>query len=99
MPRGAHIAAGGLYTGAWAQAAVRRYLRLWLPLLSHHPDPAERESLIPPLDVALVWMLHRALDIHVSCEGAAGGFAMPHPCETSVSLCVTSPRPDHGREV
>eukprot|EP00198_Chlamydomonas_reinhardtii_P000668 XP_001690003.1 predicted protein [Chlamydomonas reinhardtii] len=46
------------------QAAVRRYLRLWLPLLSHHPDPAERESLIPPLDVALVWMLHRALDIH-----------------------------------
>ncbi|KAG2444631.1 hypothetical protein HXX76_001375 [Chlamydomonas incerta] len=56
--------AGGLYTGAWAQAAVRRYLRLWLPLLTHHPDPAERESLIPPVDVALVWMLHRALDIH-----------------------------------
>ncbi|KAG2487565.1 hypothetical protein HYH03_013844 [Edaphochlamys debaryana] len=54
---------GGLYSGPWAELAVRRYTRYWLPLLLAQSDAADREALVPPLDVALVWLLHRASDI------------------------------------
>ncbi len=48
--------AGGLYTGVFCVQAVHRYKTHWLPLLNARPsDP----DLIPPLDVAFVWLCHR----------------------------------------
>ncbi len=48
--------AGGLYNGPYSPVAVARYTHVWLPMLAGHPDPT---SLVPPLDVAYVWLCHR----------------------------------------
>lgn len=54
-----HLAVpGGLYDGVYAQLAIQRYMQIWLPLLCATPMP-ERAALVPPLDVAFVWLAHR----------------------------------------
>jgi hypothetical protein len=62
---------GGLCQGALLKEALRRYETLWLPLLAHtaataafssgSAEAGERawRALVPPLDVAFVWHLHR----------------------------------------
>lgn len=35
---------------------MQRYLTLWLPVLARFQNPSR---LIPPLDVAWVWLVHR----------------------------------------
>jgi hypothetical protein len=64
---------GGLCQGLMLKEALRRYETLWLPLLAHTAATAalappnggaeagERawRALVPPLDVAFVWHLHR----------------------------------------
>ncbi|PNH10470.1 hypothetical protein TSOC_002776, partial [Tetrabaena socialis] len=58
----------GLYNGSWAALAARRYVRYWLPLLLRlQQQPGERDALLPPLDVALVWMVHRT-NVHAYAE-------------------------------
>lgn len=52
------IPSGGLYDGIYAQLAIQRYMQIWLPLLCATPMP-ERAALVPPLDVAFVWLAHR----------------------------------------
>ena len=41
---------------------VRRYEKLWLPLVSKHEDLI----LIPPLDIAFVWHVHRLAPLQYS---------------------------------
>jgi len=45
-----------LYLGPLLPRAIKRYLKHWLPLVASEGDGAR---LIPPLDVAWVWHLHR----------------------------------------
>jgi hypothetical protein len=73
--------AGGLYQGRWVKEAIRRYEALWLPLL-HRTTPAEaRSAMIPPLDVAFVWHVHRLnpIQYELYCKKMFGGII--HPSE------------------
>ena len=43
-------------------ASLRRYVRLWLPLVAKHTNPSVNDDaveLIPPADVAYLWHVHR----------------------------------------
>eukprot|EP00877_Chromochloris_zofingiensis_P001505 jgi/Chrzof1/11355/Cz05g33160.t1 len=52
--------AGGLCQGAYLKEALRRYEQLWLPLLaSQRRAGGAWQQLVPPLDVAFIWHLHR----------------------------------------
>jgi hypothetical protein len=50
--------AAGLYEGPYAEDAIRRYEKIWLPLYAA-ASSEERSGLVPPLDVAWVWHVHR----------------------------------------
>jgi hypothetical protein len=50
--------ADGLYEGPRALWAVYRYEKIWMPMYAAAPDSV-RATLIPPLDVAWVWHVHR----------------------------------------
>ncbi|KAI8474937.1 MAG: hypothetical protein J3K34DRAFT_406328 [Monoraphidium minutum] len=51
---------GGLCQGAYLKEALRRYEDVWLPLLSARRLAGQPwQDLVPPLDVAFVWHLHR----------------------------------------
>ena len=55
-----HSAPGGgdeLYLGRALPGAIERYLTCWLPLVANEGGGSTR--LIPPIDVAWVWHLHR----------------------------------------
>ena len=52
--------AGGLYEGALLNEAIRRYTLVWMPFLnSVHQPVGSKVTLVPPLDVAYVWHVHR----------------------------------------
>jgi hypothetical protein len=54
-----HSSAGGgdhLYLGERLPSAIRRYWLFWLPLVAENDGKAD---LVPPVDVAWVWHLHR----------------------------------------
>lgn len=63
--------AGGLCQGGALKEALRRYERLWLPLIAAQAGPGSATAngqqqqqqgygaLVPPLDVAFLWHLHR----------------------------------------
>lgn len=54
---------GGLCQGNALKESLRRYEKLWLPLLVHQHATAGGQRgyshLTPPLDIALLWHLHR----------------------------------------
>ncbi|WIA29814.1 hypothetical protein OEZ86_012287 [Tetradesmus obliquus] len=62
---------GGLCQGGALKEALRRYERLWLPLIAAQAGPGSAtangqqqqqqgySALVPPLDVAFLWHLHR----------------------------------------
>jgi hypothetical protein len=55
---------GGLYRGRHAELAAARYWHLWLPLVHKGVQAVtgvrvDTERVMPPLDVALVWLVHR----------------------------------------
>ena len=59
-----HSAPGGgdeLYLGRALPGAIERYVKFWLPLVSHSIGSEGRGDapLIPPVDIAWVWHLHR----------------------------------------
>ena len=58
-----HSAPGGgdeLYLGRALPGAIKRYVKFWLPLVSHSGYEGQgRAPLIPPVDIAWVWHLHR----------------------------------------
>jgi hypothetical protein len=70
-------AAGGLYEGKLLDEAIRRYECIWLPLLSKH-NHGGRVDIIPPLDVAYIWHVHR-LDPNYAafCKEAHGHVFIP----------------------
>jgi hypothetical protein len=66
------LLAGGLCQGGALKEALRRYERLWLPLIASQAGPSTASTgngqqqqqqgysqLVPPLDVAFLWHLHR----------------------------------------
>jgi hypothetical protein len=50
---------GGLYHGPYAFEAARRYEQIWLPLLALSKAKGNTRELIPPLDIAFAWLIHR----------------------------------------
>ena len=57
-----HSAPGGgdeLYLGRTLPGAIERYLEFWLPLVAREGGGEGVKRLIPPVDVAWVWHLHR----------------------------------------
>jgi hypothetical protein len=54
---------GGLCQGNALKESLRRYERLWLPLIAQQQaeagGPHGYSQVVPPLDVALLWHLHR----------------------------------------
>lgn len=51
---------GGLCQGVYLKEALRRYEQVWLPLISSQRLAGQPwQDLVPPLDVAFVWHLHR----------------------------------------
>ena len=57
-----HSAPGGgdeLYLGRALPGAIERYLEFWLPLVDREGGGEGDKRLIPPVDVAWVWHLHR----------------------------------------
>ena len=47
---------GGIYEGAFAIEAARRYEEVWLPILQKTPETV---NLIPPVDIAFAALVHR----------------------------------------
>ena len=96
---------GGLCQGALLKEALRRYETLWLPLLAHTAASAalaagggergaeagERawRALVPPLDVAFVWHLHRLKPSVYAQDVAAATRGTPR----SASETVVAERP------
>ncbi len=55
-----HDDASALYfNGAALTSAVARYEELWLPLLAAREQRGTASALVPPVDIAWVWHLHR----------------------------------------
>ena len=57
-----HSAPGGgdeLYLGRALPGAIERYVKFWLPLVAREGTQEGCAVLIPPVDVAWVWHLHR----------------------------------------
>jgi hypothetical protein len=54
---------GGLCQGDVLKESLRRYEKLWLPLVAQQQavagGPQGYSHLVPPLDIALLWHLHR----------------------------------------
>ena len=64
--------------------ALRRYEQLWLPLLAAAKAEGATATLVPPLDVAFVWHLHRLQPAAYAADtaavaGAKGQPLMVHP--------------------
>ncbi|KXZ47768.1 hypothetical protein GPECTOR_33g650 [Gonium pectorale] len=80
---------GGLYGGHYAVQACLRYEGCWLPLLARAAAGAARKGkgkppppLVPPLDVALAWLLHRVTQPAAyasDCEQSVGVLLDPPP--------------------
>ena len=47
-----------MYSGPYAIEAARRYEEVWLPMLADR-TPEEFARMVPPLDVAFAWLVHR----------------------------------------
>lgn len=71
---------GGLYDETFATEAVRRYEQCWLPLAAAVTAVSPGILLVPPPDVAYVWLIHRmhAEDYERDCRQRFG-FAPVHP--------------------
>ena len=56
-----HDSASALYfnQGAALTSAVARYEELWLPLLAAREQKGTTSALVPPIDIAWAWHLHR----------------------------------------
>ncbi|KAL3161757.1 hypothetical protein ABBQ38_008852 [Trebouxia sp. C0009 RCD-2024] len=66
---------GGLYEGRGAANAVQRYQTQWLPLLaSALKEGLDTSKLIPPLDIAFAWHVHRLNPVAYAadCQHAVG---------------------------
>ncbi|GIL62394.1 hypothetical protein Vafri_16613 [Volvox africanus] len=73
---------GGLYDGHYAAQAALRYELFWLPLATRAQQQAQAtQVLIPPLDVAVAWLLHRCT--------APGSY--PADCEALLGRVLDSP--------
>ncbi|GLI71263.1 hypothetical protein VaNZ11_016383 [Volvox africanus] len=73
---------GGLYDGHYAAQAALRYELFWLPLATRAQQRAQAtQVLIPPLDVAMAWLLHRCT--------APGSY--PADCEALLGRVLDSP--------
>ncbi|GIM08954.1 hypothetical protein Vretimale_12858 [Volvox reticuliferus] len=73
---------GGLYEGHYAAQAALRYELFWLPLATRAQQRTQTtQVLIPPLDVAMAWLLHRCT--------APGSY--PADCEALLGRVLDSP--------
>lgn len=66
---------GGLYEGRSAANAVERYHTVWLPLLaSALKEGLDTSKLVPPLDIAFAWHVHRLNPVAYAadCQHAVG---------------------------
>lgn len=80
-----HTGPGGgdaLYLGPLLPGSIDRYCRYWLPLVTtYYKDPAHHTlALLPPLDVAWVWHLHRLAPVKYAayCRTRFGRVVDPH---------------------
>jgi hypothetical protein len=74
---------GGLCQGNALKESLRRYERLWLPLIAQQQavagGPHGYSHLVPPLDVALLWHLHRLQPEAYAAGGEEPGVARAMP--------------------
>jgi hypothetical protein len=72
--------------------ALRRYETLWLPLLASQRGSAggaAADGLVPPLDVAFVWHVHRLQAAAYAADTAAIAGGMPlHPPPQQVRVLM-----------
>jgi hypothetical protein len=85
------LSSGGLCQGDVLTEALRRYEQLWLPLLAAAKVEGATATLVPPLDVAFVWHLHRLQPAAYAADtaavaGAKGQPLMVHPEQVCASV-------------
>ncbi|GLC43000.1 hypothetical protein PLESTB_000277900 [Pleodorina starrii] len=75
---------GGLYDGHYAAQAALRYEVFWLPLAARAQRSRKGHVLVPPLDVAMAWLLHRCTapgSYPADCEALLGRVLDPPPAQ------------------
>ncbi|PNW76747.1 hypothetical protein CHLRE_11g469650v5 [Chlamydomonas reinhardtii] len=70
---------GGLYSGYYAIQAAQRYERYWTAVLRVQPMGKGSAAILPPLDVAYAWLVHRQDPAGYKSAMTALGVAKPHP--------------------
>lgn len=64
---------GGLYDSPYVTNAIKRYERLWLPMMAKAPAK-ELHKIVAPLDIAWIWHMHRMdpVKYREDCEALVG---------------------------
>ena len=83
---------GRLYSDrAVLTAAVARYEKLWLPLMVRNPN----KLLVPPIDIAWVWHLHRLAPLRYAAYCRERFHYILDPGKAAFRLQSDSPLDEH----
>ncbi|PNW76750.1 hypothetical protein CHLRE_11g469750v5 [Chlamydomonas reinhardtii] len=85
---------GGLYSGYYAIQAAQRYERYWTAVLKTRPVGKGGAAILPPLDVAYAWLVHRQDPAGYKSAMTALGVAKPHPASAEQAFGFSVDRAD-----
>ncbi|KAG2432249.1 hypothetical protein HXX76_009167 [Chlamydomonas incerta] len=87
---------GGLYSGYYAIQAALRYERYWAELLKTQRLGKGGAAILPPLDVAYAWLVHRQNPAGYKAAMRALGVKQPHPVTSEQAFGFSVDRQDQA---
>ncbi|KAG2432250.1 hypothetical protein HXX76_009168 [Chlamydomonas incerta] len=87
---------GGLYTGYYALQAAVRYERFWTTLVGRQRQGVAGAPVLPPLDVAFAWLVHRQDPAGYQAAMRALGVERPHPVNPDQAFGFSVDRRDRA---
>ncbi|PNW76751.1 hypothetical protein CHLRE_11g469800v5 [Chlamydomonas reinhardtii] len=85
---------GGLYSGYYAIQAAQRYECFWTMVLKTQPLGKGGAAILPPLDVAYAWLVHRQDPAGYKSAMVALGVEKPHPANAEQAFGFSVDRAD-----
>ncbi|KAG2432248.1 hypothetical protein HXX76_009166 [Chlamydomonas incerta] len=87
---------GGLYSGYYAIQAAQRYERYWAEVLKTQPLGKGGAAILPPLDVAYAWLVHRQDPAGYKAAMTALGVEKRHPASSDQAFGFSVDRQDRA---
>ncbi|KAG2432247.1 hypothetical protein HXX76_009165 [Chlamydomonas incerta] len=87
---------GGLYSGYYAIQAALRYERYWAEVLKTQPLGKGGAAILPPLDVAYAWLVHRQDPAGYKAAMTALGVEKRHPASSDQAFGFSVDRQDRA---